>query len=135
LLLSISIVDLVVKSTVCTFSHVNLIFEMCCTSASPTPPSPFPAFLMFTHLLWHRVCIHLNTHIHLNTYIHISQVYIYVCTRIYVSWSLNLCMFIYFEVFGCILIFLYFEGCTYGVASISRLLKIIGLFCRISSLL
>jgi len=123
-LLSISIVDLVVKSTVCTFSHVNIIFEMCCTSALPTPLSPLPAFLMSTHLLWHRVWIYLNIYIHLNTYIHISQIYIYICTCIYVSWSLKWCMFMYFEVFGCILMFLYLKGCGYGVAPISRLLQI-----------
>ena len=39
------------------------------------------------------------------------------------------CSFVY------VYVYVYISACTYGVATMSRRLKIIGLFCRISSLL
>jgi len=51
----------------------------------------------------------------------------YVCAYVCMYVCIGVCMYVGVNV--CIQI------CSYGVATISRLLKIIGLFCRISSFL
>jgi len=64
------------------------------------------------------VCMHLHRMLNLDTFVYMF-VYIQFCTCV---------------LYMCANVYLYEFGCVYGVATISRLLKI-GAFCRISSLL
>jgi len=68
------------------------------------------------------VCLGGNISPHTHTHTHTST---YMC----------MCMWRYTHKSTYTYVYVYVEIYTYGVATISRLLKIIGLFCRISSLL
>jgi len=87
--------------------------------------------VLYTHML-HVLCF---TRIYVSwkhkcIYTHIYTEYIFQARRmqyVYIHTYINIYVYIY--TYTCK------WTCTYGVATISRLLKIIGLFCRISSLL
>jgi len=56
------------------------------------------------------------------------------CVRMCVCVRACMCVCVCMYVCVCMCVCVMVEGCNYGMATISRLLKIIGLFCRISSL-
>jgi len=66
----------------------------------------------------------------------ISYIYVLVCVSSYEFCSVLQCVVLVcvssYEFFG---IYIGFKGCGYGVATVSRIDKIKGLFCRMSSLL
>ena len=71
-------------------------------------------------------------------------IYVYICIHIYDSIYMKseltcayVCVCVYMMCIHSILtcVYTYWGGFTYGVATISRLLKMIGLFCKIWSLL
>jgi len=111
------------------------------------------------------MCMHLYMYVHMYTctctYMHIyTCTHVYLCIYMYVfcatinhlrhTQSCVICamctcyVYIYMcalytctciHIYLCIYMYKYCAACSYGVATISRLFKIIGLFCRISSLL
>jgi len=77
------------------------------------------------------VCIYVYIYIHI-------YIYTYICTHTYVHINIYICTYIYIHLY-LYDVSKYIRIClhtyTYGVATISRLLRIMGLFCRIQSLL
>jgi len=74
------------------------------------------------------VCACVNASIH--TYAHTSHTHTHTRARAHTHTHLSThCVYLLMRVLVCM------NVCVYGVATISRLLKIIGFFCRISSLL
>ena len=72
-------------------------------------------------------------------YIH-TCVYDYVCDDLQMEIDIHIYLYLYVHTFQSMVSFdsirsLMWGGCQYGVATASRIHKIIGLFCRISSLL
>ena len=72
------------------------------------------------------ICIHIYVYLRICFYL---RVCIYICIHIY-TFIIDACVNVCTRVSGCVR-----PIYNYGVATMSRLLKIIGLFSRISSLL
>jgi len=96
----------------------------------------FECVCLYTYI---HVCVYTCTYVH----IYICHIYVltYICGNLYVCVYLYiylfLCTQIYIDIFVCIEIYMHIcvYVSTYGVATISRFLLIIGLFCRIQALL
>ena len=86
--------------------------------------------------LFFPACVYISLYIHTFTYLRVyisMHVYIYLCTHssAYIFMCVRMNMYSIILSYQQICLYVY----TYGVATSSRLLKIIGLFCRIWSLL
>jgi len=96
--------------------------------------------------VWMNIRIRIYMHMYIYMYVYICiyvhmciYVYMYICIQfisiyvyiLYVNMYLYLCIYIYVFMYICIHFCTDLDACpSYGVATISRLLKMIGLFCK-----
>ena len=92
-----------------------------------------PIFISICIFIYICICIYICSYGHNLQYIYMGWLRLVGSFKLYVCFAeyrlFYICIYIYICSYGHNLI------CLYGLATISRLLKIIGLFCKISSLL
>jgi len=84
--------------------------------------------------LYSNICIYTHMYIYIRIYMYICYMYVVTGSREEISHTSQY-LYIYTHTYTYTYIRIYVTYTLYGVASIRRLLKIISLFCRISSLL